>query len=87
METSTCKGCGKKVIFAVDTEGKTQILDAIAPVFYAYVNSSGKNDCVRDEQAFVTHFATCPAANQFSKSAKKKGLNADTSKPSEKETN
>ena len=81
METTKCKGCGKKVIFAKDENGKRQILDAVAPCYA--LRLVGKNLCFRSEGTYVSHFATCSAANQFSKN--KKGSAAQTAEPSERE--
>lgn len=82
-----CKGCGKPVIFVRDDQGKTQILDARAPVYSlaSFTEYEGKNANVdgvaavaaihtvsRDRIAFVTHFATCAKANAFSASNKSK---------------
>lgn len=74
-----CKGCQKEVVFLKDENGKTQILDAKAPVYAVKevtipVEQSGlvlhkkEKRCVRVKDAFVTHFATCSHADQFSKS-------------------
>lgn len=86
------------MIFAQDGYGKTQILDAVSPVYGAYVHNE-MNICVKandgpnkdiicygivdgyDEEGkekyvfedaepggwYVSHFATCPMANKFSK--------------------
>lgn len=69
---SRCQGCGKKVVFAEDDNGKTQILDAVAPVYHV---SKDQTRCIRAEKGkfMVSHFSTCPKADQFSKSKKKKG--------------
>lgn len=61
-----CRGCGRMVMFLKDEHGRTQILDVVAPV-YAHV---GTTRCKRDTMAFVSHFATCPDANDFSKKRK-----------------
>jgi CRISPR/Cas system-associated exonuclease Cas4 (RecB family) len=66
-----CKGCGRKVIFAVDAVDptKTQILDAVAPVYAV----QGEK-CIRVRDAHVSHFVTCPERERFSK---KKGAQKD----------
>lgn len=68
LEPTRCKGCGKPVLFAMDAHGKTQILDAVAPVFALQRSSamSEPDTCVRIDFSYVSHFATCPAANKFS---------------------
>lgn len=64
----TCKGCGKKVIFARDTEGKIQILDPVPPIFGLLSDlPDGSTHVRRLRGAYVSHFATCPKANEFSR--------------------
>lgn len=41
---------------------RAQVLDAVAPVYQQY-----RDIVVRAPMSHVSHFATCPAANQFSK--------------------
>jgi hypothetical protein len=68
--TTPCKACGKPVIFASDMiRGTCQILDASAPV-YSYEIRNGHTVCARLENAAVSHFATCPNANDFSRKSK-----------------
>lgn len=68
---STCKDCGKKVIFAKDTEGKTQILDPVPPIFGALsADPDGTPRVRRILGGYVSHFATCSHANEFSASKK-----------------
>lgn len=65
----TCRGCGKPVFFAVDELGTRQVLDAVAPVYI--VSSSlfqAELHVARHASAYVSHFATCPAADHFSAS-------------------
>jgi hypothetical protein len=56
-----------------DTAGKTQILDAVAPVWkikIAFEPMMGGQIYIAErapQETFVTHFATCSKANQFSK--------------------
>lgn len=69
-EQATCKGCGKKVIFVKDEDGKTQILDPQPPV-YGYADLPNGPWCYRLKFAAVSHFSTCPKANDFSKKGKK----------------
>lgn len=66
MTTPTpCKGCGKPVIFAKTPEGATIPLDARKHPIYRI---TGDGTCERVPDVFITHFATCPKANQFTKS-------------------
>lgn len=66
MDTQRCRACGRKVIFAPDVHGVTQVLDAVAPTYRVYASGSGRLECVRDD-AHVSHFATCPQASPFSR--------------------
>jgi hypothetical protein len=67
VSTRPCKLCNRDLIFAVNrATGKTIPLDAKAHV-YRVVES----DAIRAEDYYVSHFFTCPEANQFSGSRKK----------------
>lgn len=72
-KTTPCKGCGKPVVFAMDTEGKIQCLDPAPPV-YGHISTATNGDPLvrRILGGAVSHFATCPSANLFSKASKKK---------------
>jgi len=69
LKTSPCKGCGKPIVWArVDDEhGGAVPLDPRPPVYIVNVLSSGDVRCVRAarESFMVSHFATCPKANEF----------------------
>lgn len=68
LETMTkpCKGCGKPVLFLKDMHtGKWQILDRTAPVWGASRESDGPITCYRLQGAMVSHFSTCPKADEF----------------------
>ena len=65
MDTSNCKGCHKKMIWATTPEGKKIPLDAKAPVYLVEQDGEGTYRAIRQEDTFVTHFATCPKANDF----------------------
>lgn len=67
LKTTPCKGCGRPILWGVTADGKRIPLDPRASV-YAY--ESGKAE--RLGTAYVTHFATCPHANQFSGRNKEK---------------
>lgn len=69
-----CKGCGAPIIFAKSRETKKIIpLDDKAPVFIVSIVGTDKFNnnvyaCDRAGDAIkVSHFATCPQANRFSK--------------------
>lgn len=71
MKTSPCKGCGKPILWAKTRDGKRIPLDPKPPV---YMTSDPDSDfvlCERQRRSYVSHFATCPEANQFSASKKK----------------
>lgn len=88
VKTSRCRGCDREVLFVKDEEGKTQILDVVAPVFepasFRGYEGGHEDDAEtpreflgelapgslvvrRAPTAMVSHFATCPKADQFSK--------------------
>ena len=71
MSEKTCK-CGKQIVMAQDEDGNWIPLDASAPT-YSYWFEDGKAKCARAGRSVcVTHFATCPKANEFSRSGKRK---------------
>jgi hypothetical protein len=66
---STCKGCGREIVWGEDAAGKKIPLDPRPPI-YRVRNMGG--ELVQVERAtvgmyLVTHFATCPKASQFSR--------------------
>lgn len=66
-----CRGCGKKIVWAVMNEdGKIKRipLDPSAPTYTEFVQPEG-NFWARSG-AMVNHFVTCPKANDFSASKK-----------------
>jgi hypothetical protein len=60
-----CKGCGRKLYLLRDENGKTIPLDAVAPTWRVYGEPENFT-AVRTPTTFVSHFATCGAANEFS---------------------
>lgn len=73
---ATCKGCGKEIVWGVTEDGKRIPLDPKPPV-YRLVDPEGQyttRRVERDRTAMVSHFVTCPQANQFSRS-RRKGAN------------
>lgn len=78
VETTNCRGCGRKVIFAVDENGTRQILDAVSPCYVIDEHVPHESQpptqnaarCVRSRTAYVSHFITCPERAQFSKGGK-----------------
>lgn len=67
---SKCRGCGAEIIWAKNENDKLIPLDAKAPVYVLTIREGMGHEtrCQRAEKgrAFVTHFATCPKANEFS---------------------
>lgn len=75
METKNCKGCGKPMIFAIDTNGTTQILDPRPPIYGYLGERPDGTPLVRQiPRAWVSHFATCSKASEFSKNKKGSAL-------------
>ena len=68
--TSLCRGCGKPIVWAKDPTGKAIPLDPRPPV-YLVTSEDDEARCVRQPNSMVSHFATCPAANQFSGSSRR----------------
>lgn len=71
---SPCRGCGKPIMWGVTEEGKKIPLDPKPPVYRVVHDRSQDGKwtirAIRKENCMVSHFATCPAANQFSASRK-----------------
>lgn len=68
QQTTACKGCSKPVLFIRDEHGTLQCLDTVAPVFARIRDrDDGQPQIIRMVTAYVSHFATCPQANKFSK--------------------
>lgn len=69
----TCKGCGRAIVWAKHAAtGKLIPLDPLAPVYTLAAGTDVADTpvCSKAELAFVSHFATCPKANEFSKKGK-----------------
>ena len=62
---STCEGCGRKIEWATDPDGKKIPLDAIAPCYDVTIPDSGIVTCKRNKLAMVSHFVTCPKRDDF----------------------
>ena len=62
-----CQRCGKSIIWGVTAEGKKIPLDPTPPVYEFVTESGGTVRVRRNMEAAVTHFATCPYANDFSR--------------------
>ena len=65
ISMAKCKGCGRDIVWIVMGEKRIP-LDPSAPCYGYSVNSDGYLEGFRVDHAFVSHFATCRMANQFS---------------------
>lgn len=70
-----CKGCGREIIWAKSKESGAKIpLDPRPPVYvYAKTPEGGMECWYPLAPSAVSHFATCPNANEFSGSKRRKG--------------
>jgi hypothetical protein len=66
-ESRACKKCRCPLTFVTGEGGKPIPLDTRSPVYRIAKDMLGNEVAVRDREAFVSHFCTCPEANQFSK--------------------
>ena len=69
-EMTLCKGCGKPIVWGIDSETSKKIPLDPRPPIYAISSSETVDGCVpvirlKKDEAAVSHFATCPKANQF----------------------
>ena len=62
--TVPCKGCDAEMIWAMTPDGKRIPLDATAPVYFL----TAEGTAIRAVGYYVSHFKTCPRANEFSAS-------------------
>ena len=61
-----CHGCNKEIVWAQTKDGVRIPLDPRAPVYRLLGDSRDPAPVIRDKTAMVSHFATCPNANEFS---------------------
>jgi hypothetical protein len=68
MKTTPCSGCGKPMVFSETMDKKKIPLDSRAPVYRVVTQAEDGTPLIveRDRYAYVTHFATCPKASDFS---------------------
>ncbi len=65
-----CRGCGKEIVWGKLLSGKKVPLDPKPAVyFYSMIDEQAERASAGH---YVTHFATCPKANDFSASNTKK---------------
>lgn len=76
--TTKCRACGAEIAFIKTVKGKTMPVDAegvcftpsIGPETFVTIDGRVVRGARRkngSEVGFVSHFATCPAANEFRK--------------------
>jgi hypothetical protein len=70
-ERRPCKGCGAPLLLLKSSDGKVIPMDLRSPVFVVGKDMTGTEVAMRATDAFVSHFATCPKANDFSKGRKR----------------
>lgn len=67
-----CQGCGKRILFArvtkLDGEEGHVPLDPVPAVYHVAYNEDGSAEATKAtrHRVMVSHFATCPKANEFS---------------------
>lgn len=68
MKTTPCKGCGKPIVFADTMDKKTIPIDPRPPVYRAVTMSDDGTPLIVERAMlhYVSHFATCPKASEFS---------------------
>lgn len=85
LRTSYCRACGAEIMFIRTMNGKTTPVDAEVvyfkvkedgPEFYVLGNGTTKrgNRCSKyeaDASGYISHFATCPNAEEFKRHGKK----------------
>lgn len=70
--TDPCKGCGRPIVWAMNTQTKAFIPLDPAPLTYTVQKSAGDGPLICGPiEGMVSHFTTCPKANEFSGSSKK----------------
>jgi hypothetical protein len=72
LKTSPCRGCGKPMVWGETPDGKKIPLDPKPPVYHRDGQKpDGTLIVLRLPDAYVSHFATCAKANDFSASKKR----------------
>ncbi len=69
LPTTPCRQCGKPLVFGKTPDGKTIPMDPKPPCYRAGGGDFFGREVTaeRQENVFVTHFATCAQASHFSK--------------------
>jgi hypothetical protein len=71
-ERRPCKACRCPLHLVVGPNGKLIPLDERSPVYRVTTDMLGNPVAERVPDVFVSHFATCPKANDFSKKGNRK---------------
>jgi hypothetical protein len=66
----SCRACQTPLRFVKTEEGKIIPLDKRAPVYEVVADLTGQVVARRAYSIYVSHFSTCPKANDFSASKK-----------------
>ena len=69
MKESKCKGCGAPIVWGIcNVSGKKIPLDLRPQVYRIVALANGDVEALKEDPAEfgVSHFATCPMANNFS---------------------
>lgn len=69
MDLAKCRGCKAPIYWAISPKGKKIPLDVRAPVYREDPGRPGH--LIEGEDHYVSHFATCPKASQFSGRSRK----------------
>ena len=69
MKTTPCRGCGKPIVFGETMDKKKIPLDPRPPVYRSVTMADDGTPLIveRAMLIYVSHFATCSVANQFSR--------------------
>jgi hypothetical protein len=67
---SLCKGCSKEILWGVDSKGTRIPLDTTPPTYVVVGNEKDGTVKIVRSSGYVSHFATCPKANEFSNTHK-----------------
>jgi hypothetical protein len=71
VNTSICKGCGAEIVWCLNpATGKKIPMDVKPTVYHVIDCGQGRVEAIKAEDQEllgVSHFATCPKADQFSK--------------------
>ena len=77
-DETRCKGCGKPMVWGITKDGKKIPLDPRAPTYRFVLKADSEGnlhpihrdgilvvDKTEKGEAMVSHFSTCPKANEF----------------------